>query len=135
MNFIASLFLVSRECCIPMDSRSSVRSPLISEKSAHQIFLLFLMKPWLYEQKKVSVLLFSRKFKIGRFCAKKVPNHFFFASFLKWRIRIFWFFWWSLVFIKVKKLTFHFFVENSKFAFFGQKWPKFCHFFAKNLLF
>ena len=50
--------------------RSYVR-PTLSQKSTHQIFLIFLMKPWFHKCKKVTVSLFHRKFKIGPFLAKK----------------------------------------------------------------
>ena len=52
-----------------MDSRT-----FISEKFAHQIFLIFLMKPWFHKCKKVTVSLFGRKFKIGPFLAKNGPK-------------------------------------------------------------
>ena len=43
-------------------------------KVTHQIFLIFLTKPWLYECKKMAVLLFCRKFKIGPFLTKNDQN-------------------------------------------------------------
>ena len=54
--------------------RPSVRTLFISEKSALQIFLIFLMKLWLCNYKKVTVSLFGRKFKIGPFLAKHGPK-------------------------------------------------------------
>ena len=54
--------------------RPYVRPYGFSEKSAHQIFLIFLMNLWLRNRKKVTVSLFVRKFKIGPFLAKNGPK-------------------------------------------------------------
>jgi hypothetical protein len=43
-------------------------------KLTHQIFLIFLMRPWLYKCKKMAVSVFCRKFKIGPFLAKNNQN-------------------------------------------------------------
>ena len=89
-----------------------------SEKSAHQIFMSFFMKPRLSNRKKVTVSLYGQKFKIGPFLAQ---NQCFLFIFSKWHIRFFWFFSWSLGFINVKNWPFHFFGENSKLALFCPK--------------
>ena len=54
--------------------RPSIRTYGFSEKSAHQIFLIFLMNLWLRNGKIVTVSLFGRKFKIGPFLAKNGPK-------------------------------------------------------------
>ena len=71
----------SRGILIPEDLwihvRSSVRTYVrtnFSQKSAHQIFMIFFMKPRLSNRKKVTVSLFGRKFKIGPFLAKNGPK-------------------------------------------------------------
>ena len=72
-------FLVSRilESSGPMDSRPSVCPsvrPTLSQKSTHQIFLIFLMKPWFHKFKKMKYSLFHGKIKIGPFLAKNAPK-------------------------------------------------------------
>ena len=66
----------------PMYSRLSVRPYGFSEKSAYQICLIFLMKLWLQNCKKVTVSLFGRKFKIGPFWPKMVRRKFKIGPFL-----------------------------------------------------
>ena len=51
-----------------------VRSLEFLEKSAHQIFLIFCMKPCLYVCKKLIVSFLGRKIKIGPFLVQNGPN-------------------------------------------------------------
>ena len=53
-DLIMSGFFGLEDTRRPMDSHSFVRPyvrpPSVSEKSAHEIFLIFFMKPWLYKR-------------------------------------------------------------------------------------
>ena len=64
------------------------------------------------------------------FLAKTAQNQCFLLIFLKWRIRFFWFFSWSLSFMNVKKCL----SKIQNWPFFGQKRPKFGHFLSFDLI-
>ena len=122
-----------------------VRSLEFLEKSAHQIFLIFCMKPCLYVCKKLIVSFLGRKIKIGPFLVQNGPNlaifgqngpkSMFFAHISKVTHQIFLIFCLKPCLYECKKLIVSFFgrkfkigpflVQNGLFwTIFDQKWGK-----------
>ena len=99
-------------------------------KMPHQIFLIFLMKPWLYKYKNCPFRFFVENSKLALFWPKmvqnwpKYPNQCFLLIFSKWRIR---FFSWSLGFINIKIGCFAFLSKIKNWPFFGQNLAIFGH--------
>ena len=108
-------------------------------------FFWFLIKLWLQNCKKVTVLLFGRKFKIGPFLVKigpklsifgqNSPKSVFFAHIFKLTHQIFLIFLMRPWLYKCKKWQFCFFVGNSKLALFWPKTTKIWPFLTKKLHF
>ena len=69
-----SLYFWSRGFLNPQDLWIHVRSfvrPTLSQKSTHQIFLIFLMKPWFHKCKKSVIFAFSSKIQNWPFFCQK----------------------------------------------------------------
>ena len=97
--------------------RPSVRTNF-SQKSTHQIFLIFSWSPGLVTVKKWQFRFLAENSKLALFWPKMVQNWPFLAKTAQNQcflliFSFFWFFSWSLGFMNVKKCLFRFFVENS----------------------